>query len=217
MVRATCLRRTKSLNNAIFKLPRRFEKIEWIELFPEDRELYKFFKLKTAKIASELSRGQSGVGKTGQQKDTNILTLINFLRLICDYGEHLLPLSALELWKTRRSGLIDWQMRSIFKARCDVCGDFVDEFDTPASINLEYQCQHSICPECAIRNQKDKADDGPTCPKCIEEIVSEGDSMISQVPRTFIRPSAKVEKLIQNLRQEQFSGNEGDQNLPRKR
>lgn len=217
LVRATCLRRTKSLNNALFKLPRRSEKVEWIELSPEDRGLYTFFKLKTAEIASELSRRQPGADKAGQQKDTNILKLINFLRLICDHGEHLLPSSALEAWKTRSSGSIDWQTMRGFKARCDVCGVYVDELDSPASTDLEYQCQHSICPACAIRSQKDKADDGPTCPKCIEQIVSEGDSPISQVPRTYIRPSAKVEKLIHNLRQEQFSGSEGDQSLPRKR
>lgn len=217
LVRATCLRRTKSLNNALFKLPRRSEKVEWIELFPEDRELYTFFKLKTAKIASEPSRRQPGADKAGQQKDTNILKLINSLRLICDHGEHLLPSSDLEAWKTRSSGSIDWQMMRSFKARCDVCGVYVDEPDSPVSIDLEYQCQHSICPVCTIRSQKDKADDGPTFPKCIEQIVSDGDNPISQVSQTYIRPSAKVEKLIHNLRQEQSSGSEGDQNIPRKR
>ena len=217
LVKATCLRRTKSLNNAPSKLPPRSERVEWIDLLPEDRELYTFFKLKTAKIASELSRRHPSAGRADQQKDTNILNLINFLRLICDHGEYLLPSSALEAWKTRKNGSIDWQMMCAFKARCDVCGVYVDELDAPASIDLEYQCQHSICQSCAIRSQKDNADDGPTCPKCINHIFSEGDSPLSQVPRKFIRPSAKVEKLIQNLREEQFSGIEGDRNTPRKR
>jgi SNF2 family DNA or RNA helicase len=217
LVRATCLRRRKSLNNALFKLPRRSEKVQWIELFPEDRELYTFFKLKTAKIASELSRRHLGAGKADQRKDTNILTLINFLRLICDHGEHLLPPSALEAWKTRKCGSIDWQMMRVCRARCDVCGVYVDEFDAPSSIDLEFQCQHSICPECAIRSQEHEADDGPACPKCIKQTASEGDSMIFQIPRTSVKPSAKVDALIRNLRQEQLSGSEGDQNLPRKR
>lgn len=179
--------------------------------------MYTFFKLKTAKIASELSRRQPDVGKAGQQKGTNILTLINFLRLICDYGEHLLPSSALEVWKTRSGGLTDWQMMRVFKARCDICGVYVDEVDAPASIDLEYQCQHSICPECAVRGQKDKVYDDLSCPKCIKDTASEEDSTISKNRRTFIRPSAKVEKLIQNLRQEQLSKSEGDQNVPGKR
>lgn len=191
--------------------------VEWIELFPEDRQLYTFFKQKTAKIASELSRRHHGAREAGQEKDTNILTLINFLRLICDYGEHLLPSSALEAWKTREIGLIDWQMMQAPKPRCDICGDYVYNFDAPASVDLEYQCQHSICPKCAIRSQNDEENNGPACPKCIKQTVNKGNSMDSQIPQTFIRPSAKVEKLIQNLCQEQFSGNGVDQNLPRKR
>lgn len=108
-------------------------------------------------------------------------------------------------------------MMHVYKARCDICGAYVDEFDAPASIDLEYQCQHSICPDCAVRGQKNQTYDGLSCPKCIQEIASDGDSKISQNPLIFIRPSAKVEKLIQNLRQEQTSGTGRDQDLPKKR
>lgn len=217
LVRATCLRRKKSLNNGLLELPRRSEKVEWIMLSPEDRELYDFFKMKTAKIASQLSRRHLGAPKVDHRKDTNILTLIGFLRRICDHGEHLLPTSALEAWKRRDNGSVDWQMMRVCRARCDKCGGCLDEIEASASRDFELQCQHSICPECAIRSQECGADDGPACPKCIEQIVSEGDSTVSQVPGTFVRPSAKVDVLMRNLRQEQFSGNEGDQNLPRKR
>lgn len=211
LVRATCLRRTKSLNSTLFKLPERSEKIEWIELFPEDRDLYKFFKMKTAKIASELSQRNSSIGKSDQQKETNILTLINFLRLICDHGEHLLPSSALEAWTARGSGSIDWQMMLAQKAKCDVCGVYVEELGASVSKNLEYECQHSICLTCAIGSQKDEVNDGLTCPKC-----TEGIGLNSQQSNKFIRPSAKIEKLIQNIRKEQLSGCEGDP-FPRKR
>ena len=218
LIRATCLRRTKSLNSALFRMPPRFEKIEWVELSPEDRELYTFFQLKTAEVVSEFSRCQHDAGKAGRRNEINTLTLINFLRLICDHGEHLLPSSALEAWKTRKSGLIDWQMMRTVKARCDICGVYIDEVYAPVSIDYEYQCQHSICPACAsASSQMDKADDSPTCPKCLSQIVSGADRLISQAPRSFIRPSAKVEKLIHNLRQEQVLGSVGDQKLPRKR
>ena len=216
MVRATCLRRTKSLNSALFNLPQRSEKAELIDLSPKDRELYNFFKLKTAQIVSELSQRQPGAGKADQKKGTNILTLINFLRRICDHGEDLLPSSALEVWKTRSSSLSNWQMMRIFRARCDICGVYVDEVNTSPSIDLEYQCQHSICPECTLRGQKDKLLEGVSCPKCINDITSEGDKIL-QSPRKPIQPSAKIEKLIQNLRQEQVLGIGGNENLPRKR
>lgn len=204
------------MNNALFNLPKRSEKIELIELSSEDRELYTFFKLKTAQIESELSQRQLGAGKADKRKGTNILTLINFLRLICDHGEHLLASPALEVWKNRSSSLTNRQMMCIFRARCDICGVYLDEVNAPASIDLESQCQHSICPKCAVRGQKDKAYDGVSCPKCINDIISKVDRT-TQSPRNSIRPSAKVEKLIQNLRQEQFSGVGGDQNLPKKR
>ncbi|KAF7508204.1 hypothetical protein GJ744_009501 [Endocarpon pusillum] len=216
LVRATCLRRKKLLSKGLLELPQRSEKVEWIMLSPEDRELYEFFKMKTAKIASQLSRRHPGAPKVDHRKDTNILTLIGFLRRICDHGEHLLPTSALEAWKSRDNGSVDWQMMGVGRARCDKCGGFLDEIEAPASIDFELQCQHSICPGCAIRSQERGADDGPACPKCIKQIVSEGDSTVSQVPGTFIRPSAKVNVLMRNLRQEQFSETEGDQNLPRK-
>lgn len=218
LVRATCLRRTKALNYALFQLPQRTEKVELIELSPVDRELYSFFKIKTAEIVSELSQRQFGAGKAHQQKGINVLTLINFLRLICDHGEHLLPSSALEVWKTRSSGFTDQQMMRAFTARCDICGIHIDEFDLLALLDLDYQCQHSICSICAVQGQKDKACKGASCPKCMTEIASEEDRTISQIPRKFIRPSAKVEKLIHNLRQESGLESEGDQNLvPRKR
>ena len=217
LVRATCLRRKKSLNNGLLQLPRRSENVEWIMLSPEDRELYEFFKLKTAKIASQLSRRHPGTSKIDQRKGTNILTLINFLRLICDYGEHLLPTSALEAWKSRDSGSVDWQMLRVCRARCDKCGGFIDEIEEPTPMDSELQCQHSICSECAIRSPEHGAGDGPACPKCIKQTVSEGDSTICQVPRKSVRPSAKVDVLIRNLRQEQLSESEGDQTLPKKR
>ena len=217
LVRATCLRRRKSLKNGPFQLPRRSEKVEWIRLSPEDRELYKFFKSKTAKIASDISRRQPRAAKLDQQKGTNILTLINFLRLICDHGEHLLPRSALEAWKSRDSGSIDWQMMRVCRARCDLCGVYVDEAEATALTDFEFQCHHSICSECAIRSLEHGADDAPACPKCTKRTVNERDSTISQLPRTYFRPSAKVDALIRNLRQEQFLEREGDQNLPKKR
>lgn len=178
--------------------------------------MYTFFKLKTAQIISELSQRQISSGKTEQHKGTNVLTLINLLRLICDHGEHLLPSSAVEVWKSRSNSLNNWQMMQVFRARCDICGLYVDEVNAPASMDLEYQCEHLICPQCAIRGQKDKAYAGLSCPKCINDFTSEADT-IPPNPRAFIQPSAKVEKLIQNLRQEQLSELEGDLNLPRKR
>lgn len=217
LVRATCLRRKKTLNNCSLKLPQQSEKVQLVELSPEDRGLYTFFKLKTAKIASKLSRRYHGAGKADQRKDANILTLINFLRAICDHGEHLLPPSALKAWKSRKDGSIDWQMMSLCRARCDGCGIFIKEVDAGELVDLEYQCQHSICAECAIRSQEQEAGNDLACLEYRGIVTNEEDCTIPQLTQAFVRPSAKVEALIQNLCQERFGQGKDDQNLPRKR
>ncbi|SPO06912.1 uncharacterized protein DNG_09606 [Cephalotrichum gorgonifer] len=98
LVNATCLRRTiSSLGTAALQLAPLDEKIEWLDL-GRDNELYTFFKRKAASVASGF--GKQRAGNTGKDKGgENILSLLNFLRQICDYGERMLPVKALESWR----------------------------------------------------------------------------------------------------------------------
>ena len=105
LVRATCLRRTKNMVQGSLKLPQRIDRIIEIELHEADRVLYSFFRDRTAKTAAGLA-GRS-LSKANEGKSANVLTLINFLRLICNSGEDLLPQAALDAWRAKDSTSVD--------------------------------------------------------------------------------------------------------------
>ncbi|GIJ99468.1 hypothetical protein Aspvir_001600 [Aspergillus viridinutans] len=95
LVAATAFRRTKSMIKTTIKLPKKVEKIELVQLAGADRDLYEFFKAKASKTVDQLTA-------TAGNKKENTLSLINFLRLICNHGENLLPESAINAWRTRQ-------------------------------------------------------------------------------------------------------------------
>ncbi|KAL2818730.1 SNF2 family N-terminal domain-containing protein [Aspergillus cavernicola] len=103
LVAATAFRRTKAMVEATVKLPTKTEKIESVELSSADRELYEFFQGKASKTAIELNR--SGQVESGMQekKKENTLSLIGFMRLICNHGEQLLPAAGVNAWRTQQS------------------------------------------------------------------------------------------------------------------
>ncbi|OJJ95992.1 hypothetical protein ASPACDRAFT_81685 [Aspergillus aculeatus ATCC 16872] len=99
LVAATALRRTKKTLDSALQLPKKVERTELVHLTAADREIYDYFKARASKTAAELSGEPQDSGKQASADTT--LALINMLRLICDYGERLLPKSALELWRNR--------------------------------------------------------------------------------------------------------------------
>lgn len=105
LVAATCLRRTKNHIQDQLKLPPRVEKIEFVELDPEERSLYDFFKTRASSLV---------VGKFTQRSEMDkarwgtMLSLIGFLRLICNHGEQLLPAAAIELWNNQNVSPVDF-------------------------------------------------------------------------------------------------------------
>lgn len=213
LIKATCLRRTKRTIGYSFELPQRIEKTETIEFHRTDQELYNFFKEKTAKVAAGLLPSIASTSKFDQVKENNILSLINFLRLICNQGEQLLPQSALDAWKGRDSTSIDWQMMQNCRRRCDICNADIEATNSPVSSNFELRCQHSICAICVFQYEGST----PTCPKCVVSSATGTHSTVSNSVTTFTRPSAKIETLLRNLRSEQILENCGSQATPVKR
>ena len=217
LVRATCLRRTKKTIEGSIELPQRIEKIETVEFNKADQELYTFFKGKTAKIAAGLLPRSTSTSKFDQLKENNILSLINFLRLICNHGEQLLPQSALKAWKARDGTSIDWQMMQNCRRRCDICGADIEGTDFPASNIPELRCQHSICATCAFQFEGNTAGEERKCQKCVAASGAGTYPDISSSATTFTRPSAKVEALLRNLYSEQILGKHWNQARPVKR
>ncbi|KAF2792116.1 hypothetical protein K505DRAFT_408838 [Melanomma pulvis-pyrius CBS 109.77] len=199
LVKATCLRRTKSTIGSSFKLPQRVEQIETIQLHPADQDLYDFFKTKTATIAAGMAPRNPGAIRPDQPKQ-NILPLINFLRLICNHGVQLLPESALEAWKAQNSTSLDWQMMQKSRNRCDMCARDIEETGLLASNTSSPACRHSLCATCAPEAEE-------SCPKCATTPHDGPESSHpSPVPPSF-PPSAKVKALLKNLYAEQNPGN----------
>ncbi|KAK2612781.1 hypothetical protein QQS21_001233 [Conoideocrella luteorostrata] len=205
LIKATCLRRTKKLIKTC-QLPHRHERIEWVELAPEDRELYKFFEKKAANIASGFNKYQPGYSIDNCQADTNILSLINFLRLICDHGEELLPQSALQAWKSSNRHLIGARIVQAIRTKCDFCRGVVHDFGTQSVATLDCPNLHVICQPCRIKMIKTGFSTESSCPKCLN--ITTDDECASQTTpvATFPRLSPKVKSLIDNIGREQAPG-----------
>ncbi|KAF5667795.1 hypothetical protein FHETE_5564 [Fusarium heterosporum] len=112
LVRATSLRRTMIHNGESLGLQPVVENISWVDMDSENAEMYRFFQEKSFQIAKRKHIAKKSKNKlltmTG---DTNILSLILFLRLICNYGRILLPESAIRAWNARDMKAIvsnDW-------------------------------------------------------------------------------------------------------------
>lgn len=217
LISATCLRRTKKLVDKSLELPHRLERTEAIELHQADRELYTYFKDITATIAAGNSSQARGSSKYDDFKDSNILALINFLRLVCNHGKDLLPPSALASWNTRDRTSIDWQIMRNWRSRCSLC-----RADTEISKSINHDttrlsCEHIICASCARQNTRDSVEEESGCPVCALER-DDATAPNSRAPASgLVRPSAKVEALLKNLREERASRSDlTPQNVPKR-
>ncbi|KAH7305451.1 SNF2 family N-terminal domain-containing protein [Stachybotrys elegans] len=202
LIRATCLRRTKEALSGRLKLPKRTDRVKQVDLDAEDRQLYTFFKRRAAEMASGIRQ----LGSTREESTSSrVLTLINFLRRICDHGEHLLPVSAVEAWRADSSASVDWQMMREGGEPCAECG--ACNYDAAAA-DPELGCGHFICPTC-IAEEDDNAANQRTCSRCAAAttVAEAGRNPPLLGPR---RSSAKMRALLDNLRKEQRS----DEQIP---
>ncbi|PVI01811.1 hypothetical protein DM02DRAFT_671025 [Periconia macrospinosa] len=127
LVRTTCLRRTKESIGDVLNLPPRKEETESVQLHPHDQELYDFFKEKAAELALGTSGSTLTPGILKSSKDGSVLSLLNFLRLICNHGRQVLPETALTIWNAR-----DQPMTDIDEAKTN--GDDIGAFVHSAKI-----------------------------------------------------------------------------------
>lgn len=202
LIRATCLRRTKRMLGDSCELPKRTERIEEVEFHDIDHDLHAFFQAKCAKIAEGISTTEQSLPEVGRRKESNLLSLINFLRLICDHGLQLLPRSALDAWNARDDTSINWQMMQSCRTKCSICETDCDEADPLASNGSELRCQHWICTICASQSESIYGEEA-SCPKCATSPSPRDDSSRPSPETTFSPPSAKIEALLRNLRTEQ--------------
>jgi SNF2 family DNA or RNA helicase len=216
LIGATCLRRTKKTLEKSCKLPERIDRIEKVRLHEKDEQLYAFFKTKCSQLAEDLSKPKISSLAGIQCKEGNLLSLINFLRLICDHGERLLPQAALNAWFARDSTLVNWQMMQSSRKSCCVCEILFEEADSIASNGHELHCQHWICVSCTIQAEGTSIGDDD-CPKCANSSDCRNYSSSPNITGVDLPPSVKVEALVRNLHSEQSAETRMSSSKPVKR
>jgi hypothetical protein len=220
LVTATCLRRTKDAVKDQLKLPRRIDREETIELDRTERELYDFFKVRTSSLVAGMFSEES---RANQPHQGNILPLINFLRLICDHGERLLPAPALKAWLSRDTSAFDWNILRSSGRNCSLCKVDISELQCPNALRYEF-CLHVICSKCAIMDDEEDSMDGDWCPICNRDPAMPrnqqfASSLSENTDLTAVdySPSTKVKTLLKNLRREQRLNDTDLKEAPTKR
>lgn len=198
LIRATCLRRTKKMMDSSLALPRRHERIEMVDFHQTDHELYTFFKDSTSKVAAGISSRDSGVSRSDFFQESNILSLINLLRLICDHGKSLLPPSALAAWETRDRTSTDKRLMRNLSSRCDIC-DAEMKRASLGALEASLEREPSVCARCT-HSRQDSPREGETSDSNSATRGSlSGDFGIRSPAVALVRPSAKIEALLRNL------------------
>ncbi|KAI3319185.1 hypothetical protein HD806DRAFT_548754 [Xylariaceae sp. AK1471] len=223
LVRATCLRRTKAVPHlsAALKLTQKTERVETVDLAPEEREIYEFFKRrsflliqknpdsesKTSLKRSGRMRRRKGVAATNSTSQNtsrksagNIIVLISVLRMICNHGEALLPKTVLEAWRNRDAGPISWSMlqtASAAERRCCVCNQEINRYEEKSEADvIELSCKEHVACEACIACTEDTI---PACPKCSRvEVVSTSSTLHNNAVPAYA-PSSKVLALLRNV------------------
>lgn len=217
LIKNTCLRRTKKLTDLSYQLPDRREQTVWVELSQGDRDLYTFFEREAAKIASGFYRHNVATSTPDGSKN-NILKLINFLRLICDYGEKLLPQSAIDTWLAAGDKAIDWQKIQESQELCEVCGLKTDGFQDQSVSSLDISFPQVICRSCLATTEESEPSSDSTN---ICHSTPTPDGIIGELYPTTRTPtdqqSSKVKALIDNLHQEQSCSDQYSPSQPIKR
>ena len=225
LVAATCLRRTKANHASTLGLTRKTELVELVELSPNDRQLYEFFKRRSYLIGglgNAINGLNAGSGRATASKSANMLVLIGILRLICNHGEALLSDSPLKAWKNRDASSINWEMLESGVRSCSSCGTEIEDLDTSESTVGEFACRHVICDGCELKAQS--SNNLFSCLKCIKPSSkapspSPSPSQAESKPSLKERypPSAKVKALLRNLAKAHSAENSEPGTLPQKR
>ena len=204
LVRATCLRRMKKSAMASVDLRDPVEKVETITLYKHDQDIHDFFK-REAGIIARKSRQERGRGKKSMSSsDGKILSFMNFMRLICNHGQDLLPWSAVELLTNHDTGSETWNTTLEANTTCYFCGEMVDSSAALSSQLGDNKENTTVCQACDNSRDTDikvwNIDQATNDEKASIAVTSEN----TKVKAIIGRPSAKVDSLLRNICMEQF-------------
>lgn len=193
LVRATCLRQTKATIGTSCHLPERGCRIEELAFSAEEQQLHDFFAERCQQLARGRGKTNSGSLQDGPNGKRNILTLIQFLRQVCDHGQNLLPSSALDAWRARDDTPIGWSTMYRCSKICRVCDTVDDELSmSPSEFNVD---QDWVCSDCS-----NAAEENQLSPNDADSVASTSQTNATgALTRAFV-PSTKVMALLKNLR-----------------
>ncbi|KAH1283910.1 hypothetical protein KXW05_000765, partial [Aspergillus fumigatus] len=191
LVAATAFRRTKAMVKMTVALPKKVERIESIQFTGADRELYEFFKVKASRLVGQLTGFRQSMAATADNKKESTLSLINLLRLICNHGEHLLPASAINEWRTRQNEQITSDV---------YFGRHPGQSSQRASVPVDRKT-----PESGVLTNGERITNVNTPYPSSQEFPMIPDTASSPLAPYEVRlsPSAKVKALLKNLEREQ--------------
>lgn len=222
LVRATCLRRTKAQPYlaSTLKLPRKNERFDTVELLPDERKLYEFFKRRSYLLASKdaapgptattsaagkkrrrANEKESKSGKLRRKSTGSIVLLLSVLRLICNHGQVLLPRAALEVWQKRDEEKVTWNLlhsASEDKPACCVCGTRSSEGMNEVEENgmVEFSCKKHVACETCLNLSEDAR---PMCPECSSPEIATPEADVQCTTKVQQPPSSKVSALLRNI------------------
>ncbi|ETS80390.1 hypothetical protein PFICI_07919 [Pestalotiopsis fici W106-1] len=197
LIRTTCLRRTKQkcLSHNDLSLPERSEIVHKVRLHEADQALYNDFKELAKERAAGLGK-QSRETTSRKNKEENILSLINWLRLICDHGAQLLPDEVVKMKsKNSASSFSILEAHRFHGGKCSSCEGELDIISGSDSDGLDSLCSNCLNSEGSngydtFSNTADK--DGSSSPS-----------------KARYQPSAKVVALLETLKQQTVTGTNG--------
>jgi SWI/SNF-related matrix-associated actin-dependent regulator of chromatin subfamily A3 len=229
LIAATCLRRTKAKCASALDLTRKIEVREEVEMSPDERQLYNFFKRRSYLLANSEREAKKKKGNTANQskeestrkptsRGVNILVLIGLLRLICNHGDALIPRSALKAWNSRDASIINWDMLESGVRKCDSCDREIEDLENVESTIGEFTCGHVFCDGCASKTQTWSS---TSCPKCGQFSSNASTPSSSQDEsdsrtKTPSHPSTKVKALLQNIAKDNSTSDSEPGTPPRK-
>ena len=197
------LRRTKNCVGDELQLPRRVNQEVWIKLDSEERNLYDMFRKGSLEVVDTMAHGTSKV-----KSFNTVLKAILRLRQICNHGSNLLSSEALRtIGKTHDPSSDNTSIKGV--ETCEGCDTALTDHAADEDGSIQSGCMlHILCSPCLLRGQEGCDPKGLACPLCtgtgtgaaaLEEYSDEGQTPSSMGTNESVRPSSKVQALLQNL------------------
>lgn len=201
----TCLRRDKDILN----LPARIDKTQYIHFNIADRRVYEDCKKYSAIL---IEYALTDKGTSNGQTYLGILQSILRLRLLCDHQELLSAEVKNRLWEYPPVDEALDTPPEICLVECGLCSELIDPAET--DVVSFPRCSHTICNKCSTLSVSDSnkfQHNGPCCPICAEtnrlsHVMEQTDITLQKEGMVNVRQSAKVQALMENLRQSKSEG-----------